>query len=298
MIGGAHKDGTCGRIDLQGAARLLDFVSFEEFDLDRGEARGSRRTDASEAQSPSELGIKRLEATIHSVHGIALHEKGDVQDNAVRNDRLDDGIDCHAAKRARQPPGKSGAPMLQRVLDQSAERSPPRRGRALRAFLNLLLEPGNGLFLGDTGKDSIKIPGDEDFQLCAPFQLGEGPLEQTAAALEGSAYGHLIRRLRAEFDRQDRCRTYELLDDLLMGQQQSPQLFAGAALQTLGPAAADDGRIRSLADHLYATGKRFHTANRTPAVRLVRDDGINIDRVFASGFGLRRVHSRCSWPGE
>ena len=244
----AHIGGTCGQIDLQRAARLRDLVGFEEFDFDRGEACGSRRTDAAKAQSAAELGIKRLKATIHGIHGIGLHEKCHVQDNAVGHDRMDDGVDCHGAKCFRQTPCKRGAASLQGILDQPAECCPPRRRHVLRIFRQSRLEPCNGLLHGDVGEYGVEVPGDQDLQLRAAFQLGEDRFEETTSPLEGFTHAHLVRRLRPEFHRQDRRYAYQLLSDLLMDQEQAPQLLATPAFQVVRESAADNGGKRPLSN--------------------------------------------------
>src|SRR5262249_15406597 len=117
-----------------------------------------------------------------------------------------------------------GAAAFQRCFDQPAKRQALRRRRGLSVVGDLRLEPGNGFVAGDIGEHSLDIPSNGHLQLRAAFQLGEGRVEQGAPPLEELAYALLVGHPRAKLYRQNRRRSHELLDHLLMGDEQVAQI--------------------------------------------------------------------------
>src|SRR5262249_51309469 len=163
---------------------------------------------------------------------VDLEKKDEVQDDAVGCDGTGDRIDRHGAKGVRYLRCHGGAAAFQRCFDQPAKRQALRRRRGLSVVGDLRLEPGNGFLAGDIGEHSLDIPGNGHLQLRAAFQLGEGRVEQGAPPLEELAYALLVGHPRAELYRQNRRRSHELLDHLLMGDEQVAQIFAAAVACT------------------------------------------------------------------
>src|SRR5262252_2961782 len=292
----AHIVDARRRRDAQYAAGTLHLVAFEALDFERGEVCGRHRSDAAKAQSGAVRGVERLETAVDFAQSVDLEKKDEVQDDAVGCDGTGDRIDRHGAKGVRYLRCHGGAAAFQRCFDQPAKRKALRRRRGLSVVGDLRLEPGNGFLPGDIGEHSLDIPGNGHLQLRAAFQLGEGRVEQGASPLEELAYALLVGHPRAELYGQNRRRSHELLDHLLMGDEQVAQIFAAAAFQVRAGTAADDRGIRSGHDRAEAVGDGVRAGGRVLAVRPGRDDGVEIERVSFTAFDCPGAHPNCSWP--
>src|SRR5262245_66209965 len=90
---GAHVREARRGCDSQHAAGTLDLAVFEELDLERGEACGRHRADATEVQSTAVRGVERLETMIDFTEIVDLEENDELQDEVVDCYGTDDGID-------------------------------------------------------------------------------------------------------------------------------------------------------------------------------------------------------------